>query len=67
MLFASKNWSLEMVAFMNSSCFMICELNWIVFMAIEKAFSCYSRKRFFGKPEVHGNLTRLSFLSSRTQ
>ena len=39
---------------MNSSCFMICELNWIVFMAIEKAFSSYSRKRFFRKPEVKG-------------
>ena len=54
MLFASKNCLLEKVAFTNSSLFMICELNWIVFMAIEKAFSCYSRKRFFRKPEVHG-------------
>ena len=38
MLFVSKNGSLEKVAFMNSSCFMICELNWIVFMAIVKHF-----------------------------
>ena len=38
MLFVSKNCSLEKVAFMNSSCFMICELNWIVFMAIVKHF-----------------------------
>ena len=36
MLFASKNCSLEKVAFMNLSCFMICELNWIVFTAIVK-------------------------------
>ena len=33
MLLVSKNISLEKVAFMNSSCFVICELNWIVFMA----------------------------------
>ena len=38
MLFVSKNCSLEKVAFRNSSCFMICELNWIVFMAIVKHF-----------------------------
>ena len=38
MLFVSKNCSLEKVAFMNSSCFMICELNWLVFMAIVKHF-----------------------------
>ena len=38
MLFVSKNCSLEKVAFMNSSCFMICELNWIVFIAIVKHF-----------------------------
>ena len=38
MLFVSKNCSLEKVAFMNSLCFMICELNWIVFMAIVKHF-----------------------------
>ena len=38
MLFVSKNCSLEKVAFMNSSCFMICEVNWIVFMAIVKHF-----------------------------
>ena len=36
MLFASKNCSLEKVAFMNSSCFMICELNWIVFMLFKE-------------------------------
>ena len=53
---------------MNSSCFMICVLD--SFYDNSKAFSCYSRKMFFRKgfePEVHGNLTRLSFLSSRTQ
>ena len=33
-----KNISLEKVAFMNSSCFVICELNWIVFIAIVKHF-----------------------------
>ena len=38
MLFVSKNISLEKVAFMNSSCCVICELNWIVFMAIVKHF-----------------------------
>ena len=38
MLFVSKNFSLEKVAFMNSSCFIICELNWIVFTAIVKHF-----------------------------
>ena len=38
MLFISKNISLEKVAFMNSSCFVISELNWIVFMAIVKHF-----------------------------
>ena len=38
MLFVSKKCSLEKVAFMNSSCFIICELNWIVFMAIVKHF-----------------------------
>ena len=38
MLFVAKNCSLEKVVFMNSSCFMICELNWIVFMAIVKHF-----------------------------
>ena len=38
MLFVSKNISLEKMAFMNSSCFVICELNWIVFMAIVKYF-----------------------------
>ena len=70
MLFVSKNCSLEKVAFMNSSCFMICVLD--SFYGNSKAFSCYSRKMFFRKgfePEVHvhGNLTRLSFLSSRMQ
>ena len=68
MLFVSKNCSLEKVAFMNSSCFMICVLD--SFYGNSKAFSCYSKKRFFSKgfePEVHGNLTRLSFLSSCTQ
>ena len=47
---------------MNSSCFMICVLD--SFYGSSKAFSSYSRKRFFRKgfePEVHGNLTRLSF------
>ena len=38
MLFVSKNISLEKVALMNLSCFVICELNWIVFMAIVKHF-----------------------------
>ena len=38
MLFASKNCSLEKVACMNALCFMICELNWVVFMAIVKHF-----------------------------
>ena len=38
MLFVSKNCSLEKVAVMNLPCFMICELNWIVFMAIVKHF-----------------------------
>ena len=38
MLFVSKNISLEKVAFMNSSCFVICELNWIDFMPIVKHF-----------------------------
>ena len=35
-LFVSKNCSLEKVAFMNTSCFMICELNWIVFMLFKE-------------------------------
>ena len=46
MLFASKNCSLEKVAFMNSSCFIICELNWIVFMAIVKHFRVKMRLAF---------------------
>ena len=29
---------------MNSSCFMICELNWIVFMAIVKHFLLFKEK-----------------------
>ena len=47
MLFVSINCSLEKVAFMNSSCFMICELNWIVFMAIVKHFRVKMRLAFF--------------------
>ena len=47
MLFVSKNCSLEKVAFMNSSCFIICELNWIVFMAIVKEFSCQNEVSVF--------------------
>ena len=47
MLFVSKNCSLEKVAFMNSSCFIICELNWIVFMAIVKHFGVKMRLAFF--------------------
>ena len=38
MLFVSKDISLEKVAFMNSLCCVICELNGIVFMAIVKHF-----------------------------
>ena len=40
-LFAGK------VAFMNSSCFMICELNWIVFYGNSKAFSCQNEVSVF--------------------
>ena len=47
MLFVSKNCSLEKVALMNSSCFIICELNWIVFMAIVKHFRVKMRLAFF--------------------
>ena len=48
MLFVSNNCSLEKVVFMNSSCFIICELNWIVFMAIVlKAFSCQNEVSVF--------------------
>ena len=47
MLFVSKNCSLEKVAFMNSSCFIICELNWIVFMAIVKHFRVKMRLASF--------------------
>ena len=49
MLFVSKNCSLEKVAFMNSLCFMIYELNWIVFMAIVKHFLVIQGKGFSGK------------------
>ena len=45
MLFVSKNISLDKVAFMNSSCCVICELNWIVFMAIVKHFRVKIRVR----------------------
>ena len=38
MWFVSKNCSLEKVAFMNSSRFIICELNWVVVTAIVKHF-----------------------------
>ena len=47
MSFVSKNCSLEKVAFMNSSCFKICELSWIVFMAIVKHFRVKMRLAFF--------------------
>ena len=47
MLFVSKNISLEKVAFMKSSCFVICELNWIVFMAIVKHFRVKMRLASF--------------------
>ena len=47
MLFVSKNCSLEMVAFMISSCFIICELKWIVFMTIVKHFRVKMRLAFF--------------------
>ena len=46
MLFVSKNCTLEKVAFMNSSCFIICELNWIVFMAIVKHYRVKMRLAF---------------------
>ena len=47
MLFVSKNCSLEKVAFMNSSCFIICQLNWIVFMAIVEHFRVKMRLASF--------------------
>ena len=47
MLFVSKNCSLEKVAFMNSSCFIICELNWIVIDSSSKAFSCQNEVSVF--------------------
>ena len=49
MLFVSKNCSLEKVAFMNSSCFMICELNWIVFMDVVNHFLVIQGKGSSGK------------------
>ena len=47
MLFVSKNISLEKVAFMNSSCFVICELNWLVFMGIVYHFRVKMRLASF--------------------
>ena len=47
MLFVSKNGSLEKVAFIKSSCFIICELNWMVFMAIVKHFRVKMRLASF--------------------
>ena len=47
MLFVSKNCSLEKVAFMNSSCFMICVLD--SFMAIVKHFLVIQGKGSSGK------------------
>ena len=47
MLFVSKNISLEKVAFINSSCFVICELNWTVFMAIVEHFRVRMRLSSF--------------------
>ena len=47
MLFVSKNLSLEKVAFMNSSYFVICELTWIVFMEIVKHFRVKMRLASF--------------------
>ena len=58
MLFASKNCSLEKVAFMNSSCFMICELNWLVFMAILKHFLVF----FFFFIQGKGSLGNLKYM-----
>ena len=46
-VFVSKNVPLERVPFMNSSCFVICELNWIVFMAIVKCFRVKMRLASF--------------------
>ena len=43
----SKTFSLEKVAFMNLSCFIICELNWIVFMATAKHFRVKMRLASF--------------------
>ena len=48
MLFVSKNISLDKVAFMNSSCCVICELNWIVFFyGNSKAISCQNKISVF--------------------
>ena len=44
-LFVSKNCSLEKVAFMNSSCFMICVLD--SFYGNSKAFSCQNEVSVF--------------------
>ena len=44
---------------MNSSCFMICELNWIVFMAIVKHFLVIQGK---GSSEKALNLKYIEFL-----
>ena len=41
--------NMEKVAFMNSSCFMICELNWIVFITIVKHFLVIQGKGSSGK------------------
>ena len=49
MLFVSKNCSLEKVAFMISSCFIICELKWIVFMTIVKHFRVKMRLAFLAQ------------------
>ena len=47
MLLVSKNISLEKVAFMNSSCCVICELNWVIFIAILEHFRVKMRLASF--------------------
>ena len=47
MLFVSKTVSLEKVAFINSSYCVICELNWIIFMATVKHFRVKMRVASF--------------------
>ena len=47
MLFVLNKFALEKVTFMNSSCFIIRELNWIVFMAIVKHFRVKMRLASF--------------------